>query len=340
MRSPALLVLVLLSLAVPSAAEPPNPALERAQQHLQALKYREALTELEQALSRPDNERATLLRVLELRGVTAAVLDRLDTANDSFRRLLVLEPSFVLASRHSPRIQSAFAESRAWLETAGPLRFAASTVPARHAVEAQVQADPLSMARRVRFHFLTETGKWRAVGGELEGARVEVDVPSDAAEGWWAELLGDRDGVLARAGSADSLLALPVRTPPPALAAPLPPMPPPPPPVEPSFRWAAYGLWGVAGSAAVAGTVFGLRSRGARETLDTAARDGEGRVVGLTQVQAQSLRSRSHNDARLANVLFGTGAVLALGGVGVWWWGQTLRVAPGPGALVVTGALP
>lgn len=342
-----------LALAAAAPAAEGQSLLQKAERDLSALHWSKAEQELTQARAARGNDQRTNLRSLELLGVVEAALGKKAKALEAFEQLLLLAPDRQLSEDYGPKISTVFFEAKAWLDDHHPLQLEAlpaETAPGQvKALVARVQADPLLGAKSMRFHL----GSGEVVAPVADGrARAELSGVSEVS--YWAELLGQNDEVLGQL--ADPAKPLQVRAPP------APPAPPPPaltaapevkpapqpagalttaaPEAQPRYRPLAYGLMGGGAAMLATGAFFGLQSRSARSQIQDAQVDSQGRVTGLTQVQASDLDSKARTDAAVADVLLATGAVAAGAGVAVWFLGQSVAVAPTGNGAVVQGEIP
>jgi hypothetical protein len=335
-RLTALICVLLLS---PQAwGQEPNPDLVRARQLIEDLRYAEASRALEAARARLGNDRATLLEILELQGVVAATLQYPAKARAAFQALLTLSPEHNLTGDYAPRVVTPFFEAKAWVGDFGALRV--ETAPATRTEDyverlaVRVAADPLKMARSVRF-YVSEDGASQV---EQESQLVEGEASAQVKAGrvrWWAELLDERQAVLALVGSDTAPMT--------ELSLRLEALTQAPPPVEvksPPWRTLALVSLGAAAGAGVAGGVFGARSSSARSELREAAVDERGVTIGLTQKEAYALDDRARSSARLANVLFGVAGVATIAGGTFWILGTRVEVAATPAGVTVGGELP
>ncbi len=337
-RLAALTLLVLL----PSLArgETPNPDLPRAQQFLEELRYTEAAEALEAARARPGNDRATLLQILELQGVVAAMVRQPVKARTAFQTLLSLAPDYQLVGDYAPRVMTPFFEARGWVDEIGALRVeAAPAVKTDTSIErlaVRLAADPLKLGQAVRFHVRSDGGSWRQQEVPLAEGQAVLEVNGGQLQ-WWAELIDERQAVLALVGSneaplteisaqAQALLDAMKRGPQPQKTS--------------TLRKTGYVLLGVAAGAGAAGGLFGLRSRSARSEVEDAPVDERGVTIGLTQRQAQALDDRARSSARLANVLFGVAGVAAVAGGTFWVLGAPVKVSASPAGVALEGTLP
>ena len=339
---PRLLVLLIaLGAAPPVWAAPPNTELARARELLDGLRYAEASRALEAARALPGNDRDTLLQVLELQGVVAAMLQQPDKARAAFRTLLVLAPDHRLTGDYAPRVVTPFFEARAWVDDQkAALRVeAAPAVEGEHSVErvvVRVVMDSLNLGRAVRFHLSEDDAPWTERESTLDRGEASVAVRG-ARVLWWAELLDENKAVLGTVGSATApLWALSLRSralvaaqPPELSSAPTSP-----------WRIAAGVSLGLAVGAGGTGGYFGWRSREARDSLASAPVDEGGLTTGFTQREAYALDERARSSARLANILFGVAGAAAIVGGTFWVLGAPVSVSATPGGVAVGGTLP
>jgi hypothetical protein len=343
---PLLALTTALLLASQAWGQTSNPELARAHQFLDGLRYTEAARALEAARARPGNDRDTLLRILELQGVVAAMLQQPAKARLAFQTLLVLEPEHRLTGDYAPRVVTPFFEAKAWVaDQRAALRLEAAPASKTDAtiegVAVQVPTDVLKLGRTVRFHLHADDSPWRQVESPLVEGRASAAVKGERVQ-WWAELLDARQAVLARVGSATS----PLRETSPRLQA-LTASPRPPTgtselkgsPGSP-LRAVATVLLGAAAGTGAAGGYLGWRSRKARAELEGAPVDERGLTIGLTQREALALDARARSNARLANLLFGVAGATALAGGTLWVLGAPVTVSATPSGVTVGGEFP
>ena len=344
---PPLLALTTALLLVSQAwGQTSNPELSRARQLLDGLHYSEAARALEAARARPGNDRDTLVRILELQGVVAAMLQQPAKARAAFQTLVVLAPDHQLTGDYAPRVVTPFFEAKAWVaDQRAALRLEAAPASKTDAtiegVAVQVTTDVLKLARLVRFHLNADGAPWRQEESPLVEGRGSVAVKGERVQ-WWAELLDERQAVLATVGSATS----PLRETAPRLQALTATAKPPTgtPELEGSpgspWRTAAYVFLGAAAGTGAAGGYFGWRSRSARAEVEGAPVDDRGLTTGLTQREALVLDQRARSSARLANLLFGVAGATALVGGTFWVLGAPVTVSATPSGVTVGGEFP
>lgn len=343
-RLPPLLALIsVLLLALPAWGEPTNPDLARASALLEELRYAEASKALEAALARPGNSRDTLLRILELQGVVAAMLQQPAKARAAFQTLAVLAPDHQLRGDYAPRVVTPFFEAKGWVaDQAAALRIEPLAAKTEYLVEGlgvQVNSDVLKLSRAVRFHLRADGAPWREETLPLAEGRALLAVKGERVQ-WWAELLDERQAVLALAGSETA----PLNELSPRLEA-LTRAPKAPTATskwafDTPMRMASYALMAVAVGTGATGGYFGLQSRSARAEVENATVDSRGVIIGLTQREALELDQKARSSARLANVLFGVAGAAAIAGGTLWVLGKPVTVSATPVGVTVGGQLP
>jgi hypothetical protein len=340
-RPLAVLTLTLL-LAPRAQGEAPNAELPRARRLLESLRYAEASRALENARAQPGNDRDTLLDILELQGVVAAMLQQPAKARAAFQTLLVLAPDRQLPGDYAPRVVTPFFEAKAWVtDQQAVLRLEAvpqaEGATALDSLSVRTPVDLLKLGRTVRF-YISEDG---APGRQHDSPLVEGQA-SAAVKGrqvqWWAQLLDERQAVLSTVGSGTQPLT--VRAPSPAFLPQAAQAPEPPSQAVSPWRRAAYVCLGVAVGSGAAGGYFGLRSRNARSDVEGAAVNDQGQTTGLTQREAYALDDRARSSARWANLLFGVAGATALAGGTFWVLGAPVKVSATPEGVVLQGELP
>jgi hypothetical protein len=196
--------LVTLFAVAPRAVMAENRSLANAEQLFNELRYREAVRALDGAVASEGNDRKTLVRILEMQGICAALLSHAARAATFFEATLFLEPDHVLKGDWPPRVTTPFFEAKAWVADHGSLVFEAAPVTSDAAVRSltvSIPRDPLHMVRRVRFHRREDGGSWvEQVTDAHAGTASSSSVSGHRIE-WWAELLGDHAAVLSAIGS-------------------------------------------------------------------------------------------------------------------------------------------
>ena len=173
-----------------TAAAGPNAALDKAHKHCADLNFAEANRLIADALKQANNDRATLLEILELQAIVLGTLGQGDKAAAAFEQLLSLNPAFALSGNHPPRVTTAFFEARAWAAKEGALEakqldgvLEPGTVKA---VRVEVTKDPAKLVKRVRF-FIGGAATVSALTGNTAAASPK---PAAAEVTWWAQLFG------------------------------------------------------------------------------------------------------------------------------------------------------
>jgi tetratricopeptide (TPR) repeat protein len=150
------------------------------------LDYEKALGTLQKAFQTPGNTRAQLVRMYHLSGLCLSSLGRYREAEDSFGRLLVLDPSFRLSADVSPRIREPFDR----LVKKNMPRVNVRLVPPAYAqlgqpltFGAEVVSDPMGMIEAVRVFFRRgEAGRFSSVRSPVEGPGEQ---PVNASAAAW-----------------------------------------------------------------------------------------------------------------------------------------------------------
>ncbi len=361
--SPFVFSAALVAVSLANVQEPvENAHLKRAEALLFDFKYDDALKALGKALSVPENSRANLLKILELRGVAAGQLRQTKLSEDSFLRLLTLEPEYKLQGDYAPRVMTPYFEAKRQVSERGSLVFRAGkpTVAGDEvvAVSVELPTDPMTLARSVRFHLRGPSGDWRTLTSHVSSGKATADV-GQLEVSWWAEVRGENEAQLELVGSEAAPLVAAART---AVAA----APEPrkaektdlTPAARPEAKAAAPELvvkttggglrtvsYGVLGAAAVAGGVgayFGLQASAAQGKLSESnlQRDSNGVITNMSELDYQRWSKQAGDSGKLANTLFVAAGALAVGGVVSWVVGGPVAVSPLPGGVVIAGKLP
>jgi hypothetical protein len=345
---PFLVLAALLPLLLASQAwgEGPNAELPRARRLLESLRYAEAARALDLARAQLGNDRDTLLDILELQGVVAAMLQQPAKARAAFQTLLVLAPDRQLKGDYSPRVVTPFFEAKAWVtDQQAVLRLEELPQPdgatSVESVGVRTPVDLLKLGRTMRFHLSENGAPERQQASPLVDGQATVAVRGPRVR-WWVELLDEHQAVLSTLGSATAPLT--VSPPPPPAFTPQASRAEEDPTLEkaPSSPWrrAAYVFLGAAVGSGAAGGYFGLRSRNARADVEGASVNEQGLTTGLTQREAYALDDRARSSARLANILFGVAGATALAGGTFWVLGAPVQVSATPAGVVLQGELP
>jgi tetratricopeptide (TPR) repeat protein len=220
-----LLSLTVLLLFSGSAAggDKTDPLIGQASAYYGDLDFEKALGALQKAFQVPGNTRAQLIRMYHLSGLCLSSLGRYKEAEDSFSRLLVLDPSARLSADVSPRVRKPFN----LLVQKNMPRLNVRLVPPAYAqlgqpltFGAEVVTDPVSMVEGVLVFFRRgKTGKFSSIRSPLKGKGEQpVNVSSTAWEGdgqgkkifWFAVVEGANQSRLQEFGDAAHPSALAV----------------------------------------------------------------------------------------------------------------------------------
>lgn len=334
------LVAAALLYALPgfSQIEGKNPDLERAQQSLEALRYAEAGKALDAAWQAPGNDREAVLEILKLQAVVAASLGQQDRARSLFNTLLYLAPDFELPeSDLGPKVMSLFYEAKGRVSVGGALKAEPGPINRDerlvHDVTLKV-TDAQKLARAVRFHSRPPVLNWSEEVVPLQEGQASLSVEAPAVE-WWAEVLGEKDRVLFRLGSADQPIGARVLVP------------------EgsrqllvvsggagPNLKPVAYVVAGAGVVAGITGLVFGIRSNNQKNQIVASERDADGRVTGISRARALEVNELQKTSATLANALFATAIVLVGTGVVLYLVSPDVSVSASPSGLAFAGSFP
>lgn len=316
-----------------------DASLERAQQLLSDLKYREAAAALDAAWKAPGNSREEVLTILQLQGIVAASIGQGLQAREAFTALLTLDPSRRLPADLPPKVMTFFYEARGRVDERGPLEVTAAP-PAAHGGALQlaiVVKDPIALAVTARFHLQPAGGPWTTVSVPLQKGRATAEVKASSAK-WWLELLNAQSGVLLALGAeAEPLLAGTAPSTPQSPVSAVTPEAPGGLTVSVRHPWRPYSYvaLGVGVACLIAGVALGVRSASLLDQVKSLPVDGQGKVVGYTQQQGYDLDSQQRTFAALANVCYVAGGVLAAAGLGLFFFGpedSALALVPsGPG---------
>ncbi len=335
MRAPTLIAVTgLLWCFTANAAA---PKLSEAKRLIDDLELESALKALDAAEKTEGNDRATLHEIYTLQGIAYGTLGKEAKTRDSFRKLLLIAPEATLPADLPPRVRTPFFEAKDWAATNALVvkPFAELGEGEVLWVKVVVEKDVLRLARSVRFHFKGS----QTVEVPLTGGKAQAPVGKPTAT-WWAEVLNERKGVLVELGSARSprdegtvVAPIPAGREVESEG-----------PVAVTLAWrrpVGIGVLCAGVVAAGVGVVMGVQANEARNKVNSAARDEQGRVTSLTQRDAQALEVSARGQATVANVLFGVGGGLAAAGVVLIILGPssepTLALSPAPGGLLVSG---
>lgn len=360
-------------LSAPALAQV-GPDIERAESLFTARKYSDALRVVDTAFRKQGLPRLSVIKLYELQGICAAQLNQDVKAKTAFQNMLQLDPKRELPkfALQAP-VTAAFRKAKDWADGRSALDFMAAAPLTDEQgrvvqIAAKVKNDAMKLSRKVRFHVKADGNVWTELDMEVAASFSAAATDATVVE-WWAELMGDREAVLASLGSErnpirnsakavaapeeekNSVLSVteqpkepedPVK-PEEHFSAPVPVVDLRPPPRSGSvLKPVAYGLWGGAAGALGVGLYFGYQSNAARSKVTGAiAKAGGQPVTDITQEEAYRLEKQSQGDALKANILFGTAAGLAVAGGICFWLGldgdDNVAIAPMPNGAAVVG---
>lgn len=336
---------VWISLCLLSAT--PSGPLATAEDLVSNLRYADAEKALVAARAQPEHPREALLRILELQGIVAATLNNGPKAKAFFQQLLALDPEHKLPGDQPPRVRTPFYEAKGMASEAKPMELVAEAQQTADGarLEAGLTADPLSLGKKARFHVREVGGAWTVKDVPLTAGRAAHLLGPGKWE-WWVAILGDADATLFSRGGDDKPFTAGTGAGSAVAGTATPPGLTPPPTTVKSSGGSRTGplFWACvagAGATAIGGTIAGVLSRSANGSVENAAKDGNGVVTGITQKQADALRSAAKTQAIAANVLFGAAGVLAATGVVVFLVSTpsgSVAVSPAAGGVTVSGS--
>jgi len=200
------LLIALLCLPLHAFAEAKASELDRAARLVFDQRYEQAARALEQAWRQSGNRRDTVLRILELQGVVYAQLGQEAKSVAAFQALISLDPKRDLGGKYSAKVLKPFSAAQAWAADNPALDVGAEPAaldPSGKVLQiaVKVKNDALKLAKKVRFTSRPENGKWSEQVVDIQGAYASAGTDADGLE-WYADLLGERDMVLASVGTA------------------------------------------------------------------------------------------------------------------------------------------
>lgn len=236
---------VLVLCALPAASRAGD--LDRAVELTLEMKYPEALKLANQSLKSSSSDPKELAKAYEIQGTCLASLGKTKAAVLSFRRLLAIDPGFRFGENISPKIAEPF--DQALKESKDQKKISlVHTAPAQEVpvgkleLKASLEADPLSMVKRIRMRYQVDGGKQKRKTRRIKGpgtAAMKFSKKLKAKEiRYWFEAINRHGGVLARAGSESEPFVVKIQPPvvavSPVVKKKLEPEPPePPPPILP-----------------------------------------------------------------------------------------------------------
>lgn len=339
MRTPSLLAVTgLLCIALPALAGPPAKVLE-ARTLIDDLEMEAALKALDAADKTEGNDRATVVEILTLQGIAFGTLGKDAKTRDSFRKLLMLSPGAKLPADQPPRVRTPFLEAKQWVNSNGPLTATAGFEHASGLVQTvwvTVEKDVLRLARTARFHLISG-GPEQTVDVPVTAGKAEAPVGKPMLT-WWVELLSERKGVVFELGTAaapreDRAPGAVIAAAPEVDTRPVP---------GGWRRPTGFVLLGAGVVAAGVGVLMGVQSSATRAQITSAAKDDQGRVIGLTQAAAGPIEATANTQATVANLLYGVGGALGAAGLVLVILGPstepTVALSPTAGGLLLSGS--
>jgi hypothetical protein len=122
--------------------------------------------------------------------------------------MLWIQPEAGLPPSADGKAFKAFRAAKDWSRNAPPLEFRPEPAATDDKgkvmqIAAFLKADPLKLVKKVRFHVRANGGSWATVLESVQASYAAAATEADGVE-WWAELLADKDSVLATLGSEES----------------------------------------------------------------------------------------------------------------------------------------
>lgn len=288
------LVVALLVTVGTEAWAKDNASLARARKELDGLQYDKARASLDEALALGTSDPTQVAEIHLLAGQVAGALDDAASAEDHFKRLLVLRPGSTLPSGMSPKITAPFDAARAWLSSHEPL--AVDIEAGAETVTVVIESDPLGMIAEARVA-VEVGGQTSVLKGRSNTKRITIALPEGE--------LTVRPAVVDAYGN--HLVELPAQQ----LTVGVIPLDPPRPARAVGGRplYAKWWLWGgVAVAFAGGGTYFGLDALDAQDEL--LALNGDSQNHDFSE--ARAVQDRGERSALLANVGFGLAGAAAV----------------------------
>ena len=219
----AVLVLCALPVAVRAGDD-----LEKAVELTLQMDYPQALKLANKALKSSSSGPGELAKAYEIQGSCLASLGKTKSAVQSFRRLLAIDPTYRFGENISPKIAEPF--DQALKESKDQKKITLShAAPAKELpldkleLKANLEADPLSMVKKIRMRYQADGGKQKRKTKRIRGTgTVALKFPKKlkAKEiSYWFEAVNRNGGVLARAGTkTEPFMVKPQPPPPPVVA--------------------------------------------------------------------------------------------------------------------------
>lgn len=333
---------IVLSLALVSltAFAQRNPDLEKAQQLLAQKKYDAALKSIEAAAKKGGLERESLLTLLESRGLAEASLGQTEKAEESFRSVLQLDGRRELTGKYTGKVVPVIAAAKEWFKNNGGIEVGSLEPGVENGRVKQislfVRNDPLKLVAKAKFYVRSDGGAWKPMESSLANGAAAIDVDAETIE-WWAELQSERKDQLLFLGSAGKPIKQTAPAPVAAVAKADAPVAKAEPKLTPEpvaetrvelkpetrtspLRVAGIVMAGVGVAAVGVGTVFGVMSNSARESILAGGADP-------AELYARD-QARITNSA-IANTMWIAGGTVAATGLLFAILGTDVVVAPG-----------
>jgi hypothetical protein len=202
------LTAVLILSAGSALAAAPIPELEKAQAALADGKPGPALNMVEAVAKQGKLDKDNLALMYQLKGIALAMTKKEGPAKVAFEAYLWLSPDGGLPPSTDGKAFKIFRQAKDWARANPALEFRAE--PAAQddkgkvmQIATFVKNDPLKIVRKVRFHVKTNGGNWTEAVEPVSASYAATSPEADAVE-WWAELLADRDSVMAILGSEEN----------------------------------------------------------------------------------------------------------------------------------------
>lgn len=201
MRTALLLVTLLTTTA---AFAQKNPDLEKAQKLLAGKKYADALKALEAAEKKGGLDNESLMTLLESKGLAEASLKKMDAAEQSFKKLLVLDARRDMTGKYKGDVVKAIDAALAWVKANGALEVAALEPVSKGGKVTQVglsiKSDPLKWATSARI-YVKDGSSWKPVDVAITNGTAAADTDAASVE-FWAEVQDSAKNQLVFLGSA------------------------------------------------------------------------------------------------------------------------------------------
>ena len=219
--------MVLVVFALPAASRA-GGELDRAVELTLQMKYPEALKLANQALKSAASGPGELAKAYEIQGMCLASLGKTKAAVQSFRRLLAIDPGFRFGENISPKIAEPFDQALKEAKDQKQISLAhtalAEEVPAgKLMLQASLEADPLTMVKKIRMRYRVDGGKKKRKTKRIKGpgkVTMRFSKKLKAKEiRYWFEAINRHGGVLARAGTEKEPFTVKIQPPKPPVVA-------------------------------------------------------------------------------------------------------------------------